>query len=44
LFEEKEGEQAGVGGTPTFFINGKKYNGLFDVSSVTPLIRKEMSR
>ena len=41
-FEEQEGEVAGVGGTPTFFINGKKYNGVFDVSSVTPLIKKEL--
>jgi protein-disulfide isomerase len=40
--EEQEGEVAGVGGTPTFFINGKKYNGVFDVASVAPLIKKEM--
>ncbi len=40
--EEQEGENAGVGGTPTFFINGKKYNGVFDVASVAPLIRKEL--
>ena len=40
--EEAEGEVAGVGGTPTFFINGKKYNGVFDVASVVPIIKKEM--
>jgi protein-disulfide isomerase len=40
--EEQEGETAGVGGTPTFFINGKKYNGLFDVATVGPLIKKEL--
>ena len=40
--EEQEGEVAGVGGTPTFFINGKKYNGVFEVASVVPLIKKEM--
>jgi protein-disulfide isomerase len=40
--EEQEGETAGVGGTPTFFINGKKYNGLFDVATVAPLIKKEL--
>jgi protein-disulfide isomerase len=40
--EELEGENAGVGGTPTFFINGKKYNGLFDLASVAPLIKKEL--
>jgi protein-disulfide isomerase len=41
-FEEQEGEAAGVGGTPTFFFNGKKYNGVVDVASVTPLIKKEL--
>jgi protein-disulfide isomerase len=40
--EEQEGEAAGVGGTPTFFLNGKKYNGVFDMASVAPLIRKEL--
>jgi protein-disulfide isomerase len=42
LSEEQEGETSGVGGTPTFFFNGRKYNGLFDVASVVPLIRNEM--
>jgi protein-disulfide isomerase len=40
--EEKQGEDAGVSGTPTFFINGKKYNGIFDVATVAPLIKKEL--
>ena len=40
--EEQEGEKAGVGGTPTFFLNGKKYNGTFDLASVTPVIRGEL--
>ena len=40
--EEQEGEVAGVGGTPTFFLNGKKYNGVFDVASLSPLIQKEL--
>jgi len=40
--EEQEGEAAGVGGTPTFFINGRKYNGLFDVASVAPIVKKEL--
>ncbi|HTA46686.1 MAG TPA: thioredoxin domain-containing protein [Bryobacteraceae bacterium] len=44
MAEEQEGEVAGVGGTPTFYINGKKYNGLFDVASITPLLKKELSR
>jgi protein-disulfide isomerase len=41
--EEKEGETAGVAGTPTFFFNGKKYNGTFDVATVVPLIKKELA-
>jgi len=40
--EEHQGENAGVGGTPTFFINGKKYNGIFDLATVSPLIKKEL--
>jgi len=40
--EEKEGEDAGVGGTPTFFFNGKKFNGTFDVASVVPIVKKEL--
>jgi protein-disulfide isomerase len=40
--EEKEGEEAGVAGTPTFFFNGKKYNGNFEAASVAPLLKKEL--
>lgn len=40
--EEQEGEDAGVGGTPTFFINGKKFNDTFDVATVAPLIKNEL--
>jgi protein-disulfide isomerase len=39
LAEEKEGEAAGVEGTPTFFFNGRRYNGTFDLASVLPLIQ-----
>ena len=42
--EEKEGEDAGVGGTPTFFFNGKKFNGTFEVAAVVPLIKKELGQ
>jgi protein-disulfide isomerase len=31
-----------VGGTPTFFIDGKKYNEVFTAATVAPLIRAEM--
>jgi protein-disulfide isomerase len=40
--EEQQGEDAGVGGTPTFFINGKKLNDTFDVATVAPLIHQEL--
>lgn len=40
--EEQEGEDAGVGGTPTFFIDGKKYNDTFTVADVAPLIKNEL--
>jgi protein-disulfide isomerase len=44
LAEEKEGEDAGVAGTPTFFFNGKRYNGNFEVATVVPLVKKELGR
>ncbi len=40
--EAHEGENAGVEGTPTFFINGKKLNAAFDVATVAPLIADEL--
>lgn len=40
--EKEQGENDGVGGTPTFFIDGKKYNGAFDLASLTPLLHDEM--
>jgi protein-disulfide isomerase len=42
--EEKQGDDAGVEGTPTFFINGKRLNAGFDVQTVTPLIEQELRR
>jgi protein-disulfide isomerase len=44
LAEAKEGEDAGVSGTPTFFFNGKKFNGNFETATVVPLIKKELGR
>ncbi|HLJ45831.1 MAG TPA: thioredoxin domain-containing protein [Bryobacteraceae bacterium] len=38
----KDGDQSGVEGTPAFFINGKHYNGAFQVQSVKPLIEAEL--
>jgi len=40
--EEQEGESLDVAGTPTFFINGKKFNETFDEATVAPLIRNEL--
>jgi protein-disulfide isomerase len=40
--EEQEGEVAGVEGTPTFYINGKKFNGVFEVNAIAPIIVDEM--
>jgi protein-disulfide isomerase len=39
----QDGEDAGVMGTPAFFINGKLYNGPMDVTSVKPILDAEMS-
>jgi len=40
--EKAQGEDNGVQGTPTFFIDGKRYNGAFDLASLTPIIHQEM--
>jgi protein-disulfide isomerase len=42
--EEQEGEVAGVEGTPTFFINGKRFNGVFEVSAIAPIIADELKK
>jgi protein-disulfide isomerase len=42
--ESKQGDDAGVEGTPTFFINGKRLNASFEVATVAPLIDKESKR
>lgn len=40
--EMKEGEAAGVMGTPTFFINGKRYNGPFEMEALKPILDAEL--
>lgn len=42
--ELQEGTNAGVSGTPTFFINGKKYNGAVEPERLKPLLDKELGR
>ncbi len=37
--EEKQGEDAGVVGTPTFYIDGKKLNSSFEFATVDPVIQ-----
>jgi protein-disulfide isomerase len=39
--EEQEGEAAGVSGTPTFYFNGRKYNGPFEVAQVSAAIKAQ---
>ena len=40
--EEQEGEVAGVEGTPTFYINGKRFNGVFELSAIAPIVADEL--
>jgi protein-disulfide isomerase len=42
--EEKQGEDAGVVGTPSFYINGKKLNSSFEVAIIEPVIQAEMKK
>jgi protein-disulfide isomerase len=40
--ELNEGAAAGVMGTPTFFINGKRYNGPFELQALKPILDAEL--
>ena len=40
--EEQEGEVAGVEGTPTFFIDGKRFNGVFELKAIAPIVLDEL--
>ena len=37
-----DGTKVGVQGTPSFFINGKRYNGGRDLSAIRPIIEAEL--
>jgi protein-disulfide isomerase len=39
-----EGTQAGVQATPTFFINGQRYNGPFEIANLKPIIDAELKK
>lgn len=41
--EERQGDNAGVEGTPTFFIDGKRLNASFEQGVVGPIIAQELS-
>ena len=34
---------SGVAGTPTFFINGRRHHGAFDLPSLTAALRRELA-
>ncbi|HUB83680.1 MAG TPA: thioredoxin domain-containing protein [Bryobacteraceae bacterium] len=40
--EQKQGDEAGVNGTPTIFIDGKRYNGELELDAIGPIIDKEI--
>jgi protein-disulfide isomerase len=39
--EVKQGEIAGVQGTPTFFFNGRRYSGAFQADAIVQMLQKE---
>lgn len=42
--EEQEGETAGVEGTPTFYIDGQKFNGVFEMKAIAPIVVDELKK
>jgi protein-disulfide isomerase len=42
--EQKEGDAIGVSGTPTIFIDGKRYEGDLALDAIRPIIDKEIKR
>ena len=44
LKDQADGDKAGVEGTPTFFINGQRYNGDLAPESIKPVIDAELKR
>ena len=39
-----DGVEAGVQGTPTFFINGQRYNGPLDLNTLKPILDAELKK
>lgn len=42
--DQMDGDNAGVEGTPTIFIDGRKYNGGLDLDAIRPIIEAELKR
>jgi protein-disulfide isomerase len=40
----EDGDRAGVEGTPTVFINGRKYNGALDLPAIRTVIDEELKK
>ena len=40
----EDGDRAGVEGTPSVFINGRKYNGELDLPAIRPVIDEELKK
>jgi protein-disulfide isomerase len=40
----EDGDRAGVEGTPTVFINGRKYNGSLDLPAIRTVIDEELKK
>ena len=37
-------DASGVAGTPSFFINGKRYDGAYDIDTLTRVVRTARQR
>jgi protein-disulfide isomerase len=40
----RSADESGVAGTPTFFINGRRHQGAYDVETLTAAVRRAHSR
>ena len=42
--DEAEGDQVGVEGTPTFFIDGQRYTGSLEMDAIRPILEAELKK
>jgi protein-disulfide isomerase len=40
----ESGDASGVAGTPTFFINGRRHEGAYDIKALTEAVEKARAR